>query len=747
MALAALLGAGGSARAVDDTGATDPIVLQADRLESVPDGSAVAEGEVELRRGGLLIRADKLRYDRRSDRARAEGEVRIERDAVVLRTPETELQLARWEGWLREPDFEFLRLGTRGSAARIDLRGRERFDAVDARYSSCLREDGDADPDWVLQAREVTIDLAANEGRAKGAKLRFMGVTILAAPAFSFPVTDARKSGWLPPTVNLDSESGLDLSVPYYWNIAPNLDATIAPRVMTRRGAGVEAEVRYLQPQLQGQAELTWLPHDRLRDRSRHALAWMHRQMLGPRLDLRVDSIRVSDDAWWKDFTRGTDSLTPRLLPTTAALERGFGRDGLRGLAYLRVQGWQVLRDDAAPIVSPYARGPQVGVQGTQRVGPFTVDGVAELNRFTLLARDPADTRPEGWRLHSRAALAWPWRPAGGWFVPRLSVHATRYLTDDPMIDGRRQAERVLPTFSVDAGLNFERDTRALFGRALRQTLEPRLYYVRTPYRQQDQLPLFDSFGKEFNFSSVFADNAFAGHDRISDAHQLTAGVTSRLISPETGGEILRLGIAQRYLLRDQRVAPALDGTPDGEPLTQSLSDLLLLGSTTVLPNWSLDAALQYSPDSARLRRSVLGATYTPAPFQTINLRYRLARGLSEQVEAGWQWPIFRGAPGGGSSCRGTVYGVGRLSYSLRDSRITDALAGVEYDAGCWIARVVAERVSTGQTEATTRLMLQLELVGLSRLGSNPLQVLKENIPGYRLLRDERGAPFAPGSP
>ncbi len=142
----------------------------------------------------------------------------------------------------------------------------------------------------------------------------------------------------------------------------------------------------------------------------------------------------------------------------------------------------------------------------------------------------------------------------------------------------------------------FERDT-SFFGRAVRQTLEPRLLYVNTPYRDQSGLPNFDAYAKDFNFDSIFTDNSFSGVDRVSDAHQLTAGVTTRFLDPETGAERLRLGLAQRYLLRDQRI------TPDAQPLTQHLSDLLLLGSTTVIPAWSLDASVQYSPDSNRVSR------------------------------------------------------------------------------------------------------------------------------------------------
>jgi LPS-assembly protein len=255
---------------------------------------------------------------------------------------------------------------------------------------------------------------------------------------------------------------------------------------------------------------------------------------------------------------------------------------------------------------------------------------------------------------------------------------------------------------------------------------------------------LFDTAASDFNSVSIYADNAFTGVDRISDAHQLTLGATTRFIDNGTGVERLRLGAAQRFLFRDQRL------TSDGTPGTRRVSDLLLFASGTVTQDWRMDTTVQYNQDLASSVRSIVSARYQPAPFHTLSGTYRYARGLSEQFELGYQWPLWRRRPleaSAGNSCQGSLYGVGRGNYSLKDRRLTDALFGFEYDAGCWIARVVAERVSTGQTEATRRLMIQLELVGLSRLRSNPLQVLKDNIPGYRLLRDEATAPLSTVNP
>jgi LPS-assembly protein len=292
-----------------------------------------------------------------------------------------------------------------------------------------------------------------------------------------------------------------------------------------------------------------------------------------------------------------------------------------------------------------------------------------------------------------------------------------------------------------------ERDA-GWFGKAFRQTLEPRLYYLNTPYHDQSILPNFDAAAKDFNLESIYTDNAFSGIDRVSDANQLTAGVTTRLLDPTTGAEALRLGVAQRFLFQDQRI------TPDGTPYTSRFSDLLLFGSSSLIDKWTFDTSLQYNSDIQRTVRSILGARFSPGPFRTVSATYRYTRDETEQIELGWQWPLYGPTPperssaalgvrnsGSGSSCGGSWYTVGRINYSTRDSRITDSIVGAEYDAGCWIGRIVVERLSTGTSDATTRLLFQLELVGLSKIGSSPLQVLKDNVPGYRLLREDRAAP------
>jgi LPS-assembly protein len=716
-----------------------PSVLMARRLRGQPDIEAVAEGDVEFRRGPVVMRADRIAYDVADDRARAQGRVRIEVEQAVYSGPELSLQLQRFEGYFLEPEFEFFQLGAGGRADRVDFLGGRRTQAIHASYTSCPR-DGPEEPAWVLKADRVALDLDANEGVAEGAVLRFLGAPILALPTLSFPLGDARKSGWLPPSVSLDNRSGLELAVPYYWNIAPNRDATFAPRVMTRRGFGLDAEFRYLEPRHDGELRLDLIPDDRVVGDARGSARWLHESRLPLGVLARVDAARVSDADWWSDFPNRNLSLIPRLLPTRLALERPFGGPQLEGLAYARAAQWQVLQDDESPISAPFQRTPQLGLRLGGQAAWLHWALETEYNRFTVPSHDGSSVpQRDGERAHLLGSVSLPWREPGWWVIPKLGVNAAAY--DAASMPGASQGERAraIPTFSVDTGLELERETEA-FGRRLRQTLEPRLVYVNTPYKAQSQYPSYDAWAKDFNFVTVYDDNAFSGVDRVADLHQIAAGFTTRLVDAGSGAEALRVGLVQKYLLRPQQIAPQADGSPDGPPLTQRFSDAVLLGSTNVLPSWALGAAVQYSPDIQRTVRSILGARYSPGPQRTASLTYRYSRGLTEQAEVGWQWPLLERTPGAAAAaaCQGSWYSVGRFNYSLKDSRFTDTILGVEYDAGCWIGRFVVERLSTGRSEATTRLLFQLELVGLSRLGSNPVKVLKENIPGYQVLREER---------
>jgi LPS-assembly protein len=711
-----------------------------------------AVGNAKLRRGDMVITADRLHYNQPDDRARATGNVHLNQAGNVYEGPELELKLETFEGFFNSVRYRFLANGGQGKAERIDFVDDNVSVARNATYTTCRPEDYPGwMPAWLLTAATMTTDTEDNVGVAKDARVRFMGLTTPALPSVSFPLSNDRKSGVLPPVFGIDSLNGIDITVPYYWNIAPNRDATFYPEVMSRRGVNLGNEFRYLEDTYSGSIRADYMPYDQLRDTSRWGVWAHHEQTFDPK-PFGLDSLtgvvninRVSDDNYWTDFTR-TPSLTQRLLSNDGALNWSTGDWSGKFAA----QNWQTLQEVTSPITPPYNREPQITANYTK----YDWNGfdVSVQNDFTRFTADPTQQggQPNGDRAYSMTTVSRPFLTPGTYVIPKVILNATAYQFDSPLTtNGATSADRVVPTFSLDSGAVFERDAD-YFGRAFIQTLEPRAYYVYTPFRNQNYLPNYDSAANDFNFATIYSENEFSGQDRISDSNVLTLGVSSRLIDPATGGEAARFTIAQRLRFSDELVT--LPGTL---PITDRVSDLLLGGQINWTPKWSFDGIVAYNDNSHGFERATIRTTYTPGPYRSFSAAYLYQTPTTptsgdgdKSVDLTWQWPLNdlwgdygkdlgRGRGQGG----GRWYAVGRINYSMLDSKLTTGVLGVEYDGCCWIGRVVLERNSTSQTAQNTRLMFQLELLGFASVGSNPTRALIENIQHYTPLRDPTAAP------
>lgn len=721
-----------------------PTFLSSERLSTETDSEVSLEGQVVLRRTDLVIRADHLDYDQARDLARARGNVRINQAGNTFEGPALELRVDAFEGYFERPSYQLLANDAHGEAERIDFLDDKRAVVRNATFTTCQRQPGpDWMPDWILRAATLRFDSEEETAQAEDATLTFQDVRVVGVSSVSFPLTDKRKSGLLAPTFGVDSISGTEVTMPYYWNIAPNRDATFYPTAMSKRGINYGGEFRYLEPAYLGRLRADYMPGDLLRQRDRWSGSYQHTGVIDTDtssvggLGLNLNLNRVSDDDYWRDFPRATTSLTSRLLANDASLNwnRSFYSASLRTLK------WQTLQDPLAPIIPPYDRMPQIVARYLQPdAGEFDVGLEADYTDFQADRR--LTGQPNTQRSVIRSQLSYPVLGAAGFFVPKAQLHSATYNFDAPLANGQWQATRNVPTFSLDGGLVFERDASYL-DRRFRQTLEPRLFYVNTPYVEQNYLPNYDSGVTDFNFASIYAENAFVGNDRIADNDLLTAGLSSRLLDSDNGAEIARVGIAQRFRLADQRVT-----LPGGTPASKGISDILLGAGLLVDPRWYLDSTVQYNPATEKSVRSTVSARYNPGHYRVLNLAYRFQRDLSELVDIGWQWPINdlwgdRGQDLGAGRGQGAGrwYSVGRLNYSLQDSKLVDSIIGFEYDAGCWLGRVVLERLQTGLVSSNQRLMFQLEFVGFSRLGIDPLQTLKNNIPRYQYLREQVTAP------
>lgn len=740
----------------DDAKRLAPSFISGERIEGQTDGITAVEGKAELRRHDTVIRADRLQLDQRNNEARARGNVLINRSGDRFEGPELQLDVETFEGTFTQPTFNLLKNEGKGDASRVDFLGEDKAVAHDARYSTCPRTPGaDWMPDWLVRATRIEFDNVAQTAAATGGVLEFKGVPILGWPYFTFPLSDARKSGLLPPTLNLDNISGLEVTLPYYLNIAPNLDATLYPTLMSKRGVDLGGELRYLQPTYAGQVRGAFMASDQLRGANRWGYSAQHNQNLtGSKLafdgsaGLYVNLNRVSDDDYWRDFPRATTSLTTRLLASDVAYNWAQGPWAVSAGAYT----WQTLQDIDAPITPPYDRLPSVAVRyGRSDAQVASLSGVdwSVLSEYTRFQSVPGLTRQtNGSRALTVAQISRRFQTPGLFITPRAQLHATQYSFDTALANGARSASRVLPTFSLDSGLVFERDA-GYFGRRFTQTLEPRAFFTWTPYRDQRLLPNYDSAANDFNLASIYTENAFGGNDRISDTRALTVGVSSRLLDPDSGAEVVRLGVAQRYLFRDQEVfLPNASGLPGGDPVNERLSDILLAARVQWSSRWLTDANVQYSPGNRESVRTTLSGRYTPSNFRVVSAAYRLQRGSSEQFDVGWQWPLndLFGEPArtevrGRALGPGQWYSVGRINYSVPDRKIVDLVAGFEFDAGCWLGRIVLERLQRSNASANQRILFQLEFSGFSRLGSNPLKTLKDNVPRYQYLREEINPP------
>jgi len=682
-----------------------PVHAEAERITGDIEDTVTLEGKARLQKADSAIEADTIRYTQSDDEVHAIGTVRVERGGDVFTGRELRLRLDARRGYFLGPEYTRAGSDARAGAARIDFLGPERIELTDATYTTCTVEN----LDWYIQADSITLDEATQVGTGRNAVLYFKGVPIMGTPWLTFPLSDERKSGLLPPTFSLTSRGGAEIAVPYYWNIAPNRDVTFYPRIISRRGLQLGGWARYLEPTYGGDVRAEFLPEDRQIRSSRYSFAALHNWGRG-NWSGYWNVNKVSDDNYFVDFSRNISAASQRILPRDAALT--WTSDSGFWSATARISRYQTLQDFANPIVEPYEKLPQLALRGERLdMGGFDVAMYADATHF----RHP--TLVDGTRSLLTSSISYPYVTPGYFIKPKLSLHGSHYSLGNTLPGNPDSLHRFLPTASVDAGLIFERDS-SLFGRALRQTLEPRLFYVRTPFRDQSQFPIFDTGLTDFSFAQMFSENPFGGADRIADANQVTAAVVSRFLDPQTGAERLRFALGQRFYLSPQRVT-----LPVAAPISQRASDFLATLSAAVLPGIGIESGIQYNQAQHNVVRANWNVRWQPRAGQVLNLGYRYLRNTLDQTDVSAQWPL-----GGG------WHGVARVNYSWLEKRVVETLGGLEYNACCWVMRVVAQRFATATGKATTSLFLQLELNGFSRIGTDPIDALRRSIPGYHEL-------------
>ena len=695
--------------------------MRADQLTGRPDREVQLDRNVEIMRGNMTIDADSIKYNIIEDRIEAVGNVRVERAGNLFAGKELTLKLDTGVGYMDSPVYKLLQRNAQGRAARIDFDAEDQATISDGYYTTC----NGPEPDWYLRTGKLTLDEGAGLGYARNAVLVFKGVPVAGTPRVSFPLTDERVSGFLAPTIASSTASGLQITTPYFWNIAPNRDVTFFPRYMAQRGLMLGANTRYLEREFAGETRFEFINDTQLEGETRYGFSSRHNHILARGLTLATNINGASDDNYARDFPLSPvwarAGVNRRLLTRSAILNYG----ATDWNSTVRLIDYQVLQDPRALIAAPYSRLPQINVNNFH----YSDSGLdlTMNSEYTRFVAPTTTTQVQGDRLVFNPRMTYNhWQRPGYFLRPSLSLHGTIYNLDRPEV-GMTAPARWLPTLSLDSGLVFERDS-TFFSREAIQTLEPRVFYTYTPYKEQTSAlyPRFDTSESDLNYAQIFRENRFVGHDRIGDANQLTLALTSRFL--ETAGtERLRVAVAKRINLKDPMVT--LDQSVTAKTTAE---DILLLMSGRVTNELRLDANLQYDQTLKDVNRMNIGAFWQAGPMKVLNAQYRRdSRNIPgypftdfELVDFSGQWPISR-----------RWYGVGRINYLLDEKRPGQSLLGVEYLADCWIFRLVGQRIPTAAGLATTHIFMQLEFNGLATLGSNPMRALRGSVPGYQPLQ------------
>ena len=716
-----------------------PINITADQATLGVDGNATLKGNVEATQGDRRIRANHIEYDSKNGSMRSDGHIEFE-DPLVHVTGASGSYSAVAGAQFRDAQFALRQRSARGSAQDLALTPEGEIRLKGVAFTTCPLHDDS----WYVRANKIVLDTNDKIGSGRDARVDFMGVPIMYLPWLSFPLSNERKSGFLFPSIGNTSINGVQLSVPYYWNIAPNADFTFQPIYYSKAGIDLGGDFRQMTENQRGELDWNYLPYDRQYGASRSRVQLNELADLPYDWRLNVSAANVSDRRYFEDFSNGPEGAS------TAFLER-------RGTLSYRSEHWSVdvegqqyqTIDYTLPETErPYARVPHLAADAGYALGP---NGVLRYGFYSELVNFQHVETPEavttGWRGDFMPMASLDVTGPGYFVRPAFAWRGTQYELDNlgPGQE-KRSPSRTLPITSLDSGLLLERPAGSHDQRRI--TLEPRVLYLDVPYRAQDQLPVFDTAVPDLiNPVQLYRTNRYVGADRVSDANQVSLGLTSRLLDAQSGRQFIAATVGQIYYFAMPRVT-----LPGEAPITYGRSNFVAQLSLAAFEDWSADAGVQWDPENRRSERSMVNVQYKPAPNMLINLAYRYERFTTTTVlvpETGNSGEVLVPTPvqqGYDQVEFSTAFPIkhswevfGKEVYSLRDpqqphGQSLETFLGFEYRACCWRVRLGGRRyVNSHDPNAgpTTGVWLQLELAGLAGVGSASDNFLREEIRGY----------------
>jgi len=709
----------------------DDVVIEADSLENMIDRKLKASGNATLIKSDQRVKADLIEYDQISEELYARGNVILDTSSSHIEGAELEYSLSSQTGTIPNASFStkldnqdsIFNNTLRGTASLIFIEGDNKKSGENFKVTTC--EAGQ--DDWYIKASEAEINQKSQRLIAKDVQLEFFGFPVLYSPYANFSFNDQRKSGFLVPSIGSTSKSGFEVSIPYYFNLSPNSDATLTPRHLSKRGIQLAGEYRYLEKNYFGSASAEYMPRDDANsDRdNRYFYKFGHAQNFGNGFSAAIKYEDVSDDNYFTDLSSLVTQTSTVSLPQEAKIS--FNSDNLN--AVLLAQQFENLST-----ASPYERLPSFQVNYKNTFEDIYGNNYLETNaKFEITEFDRnndyvGSQNAKGTRLTSRPEIAVPFEASYGYIKPKFIADIKHYDLEN---NTENSKDLFIPTFSLDSALYLDRSFN-LGEESYSQTLEPRIFYSYTNYEDQSMLPMFDTALIDLNKNSIFTENQFIGGDRVMDSHQVTFGGSTRIIN-EKGLEKLYVTVAQRFYIDDRKV---LKETQFSNTDYQSDSSDFFIGvGSSITRNLKLSSELQYNVDEDQANRFALRTTYKPAIGKFFDASYRFIRDPNstndiDQLNIAGQWPL-----GAGWST------VGRYQYDLEDHGTIESLAGLGYDAGCWTSSILVHSFALPNSDKMNNtIFFMLEIGSLGALetgGQGALQeALQRNVPGSYLSGD-----------
>ncbi len=669
-------------------------------------GISTFSGNVVVQRQDQILKANTVIYNTNNEIVDAKSNFTFWNKDFIIQgskaqirpNDQAEMDLATY--WL-------LTRRARGYAKKLTQVSKDIVRLERATYTTC-------DPQnefWRMEGRKIMLDQAKEIGIARDVKLRILGVPVFYTPYISFPLTDKRKSGFLFPQIGNSDETGTEFNIPYYINLAPNYDLTVTPRIMSRRGFLLNSELRYLTEKNEGKLEIEYLPYDLSLQRERGSIAFLHNGAITDRLSSNIFINHVSDQRYFEEL--GSNITIASITHLEQRADLYYSGNGWMGLG--RVQKFQVL--DPNPAARPYQRLPQLMLQTMlpEYNRRLNIGMKAELVRFD---RDTEVIKGAiGNRIDFKSIFSYPWRTPGAFVIPTLAWRYTHYDLDhtEPN-DEAATYNRMLFTATADSGLFLERPLN-IFGKNLIQTLEPRVFYRYAPYRDQSEIPIFDTAAFELSYLQLFREENLSGPDRIEDGHRISVGISSRLLNGDTGLEHLRFSIGQYRYLNERRVSLPNQALP-----LEDNSSVVMELASEFAKDWRISSTFRWNPNTQNTEYSVWRLQYNPDNEHILNFSYRFRDNVLDQTDTSFIWSL------------GSRWNIlGRVNYSLPDEKTLESFAGIEYRSCCWALRAITRRYlnNIDGFGYYNGFFLQLQLTGLGKIGKKSGIFLQESIPGF----------------